>query len=115
MGIQKEKILNSGVSGNYWRITSVYIDRQNLQITGEIALFKDQACSNAGMQPMPISKRFSFPLIMAEIAPPTNLIAYVYNKIKAAASVSITEDVLGNTLAVPTTVDLDLTDGVDVL
>jgi hypothetical protein len=115
MAIQKEKTLKSGVTGNYWRITSVTIDRQNLTVIGQIALFRDKAASDAGMRPMPLVKTFKFPLVMSEIAPPTNLIAYVYVKIQAAADVAVTKDILGKDLDIPTTVDPDLSGGTAVL
>lgn len=115
MAIQKEKTLPSGATGDYWRITTITVDRQNLKIVAQIALFKDQAASNAGKEPMSAPKTFKFPLVMAEIAPPTNLIAYVYGKIQVAADVVVTKNILGKTLATPTTVDPDLADGTPLL
>lgn len=115
MAIQKEKTLESGVTGNYWRVTTVTIDRQNMKVVGQIALFKDQASSNAGMLPMPCSKTFKFPLVMSEIAPPVNIVAYVYGKIQEAADVVITKDILGHDLPTPTTADPDLSGGTAVL
>lgn len=115
MAIQKEKTLPSGATGNYWRITNIFIDRQNFKIVGEIALFKDAAASAAGNLPMGGHKKFKFNLVMAEIAPPTNLIAYMYGKIQAAADVVITKDLLGNDLPQQTTADPDLSGGTPVL
>lgn len=115
MAIQKSKTLPSGVTGDYWRITIITIDRQRLKIKGQIALFINAAASNEGKTPIGAYKSFEFPLVMEEIAPPTNLIAYVYGKIIAAASVVVTKDFAGNDLAVPSTIDPDLTGGVNVL
>lgn len=114
MPIQKSKTLPSGVTGDYWRIMTITIDRQRLKIRGQIALFLNAAASNEGRPPIGAHKSFEFPLVLAEIAPPTNLIAYMYDKIIAAASVVITTDFLGNPLPEPTTVDPDLTGGVNV-
>ena len=114
MAIQKSKTLLNGVTGDYWRITTIAIDRQRLKIKGQIALFLDAAASNEGCIPIGAHKSFEFPLVLAEIAPPTNVISYMYGKIIAAASVVVTTDFLGNPLPEPTTVDPDLTDGVNV-
>jgi len=115
MPIQKEKTLRSGSVGNYWRITTITIDRQNLKIIGEIALFKDKDASDAGKSPMGAYKKFRFPLVLSEIAPPTNLINYMYGKIIAAAAVPVTHDILGNQLETPTVADPDLHGGEIVL
>jgi len=115
MAIEKSKTLSNGVTGNYWRITSILIDRQRMRVRGQIALFLNAESSAAGNQPIGAEKAFAFPLVLAEIAPPTNLIAYVYGKIIAAASVPVTTDILGNPLPEPTTVDPDLTGGINVL
>lgn len=115
MAIEKEKTLSSGVTGNYWRVVSITVDRQNLKVIGQLGLFKDKASSDAGKLPMPLIKTFKFPLVMAEIMPPTNLIAYVYTKIQAAADVVITKDILGKDLPVPTTADPDLSGGIAIL
>lgn len=115
MAIEKEKTLKSGVTGNYWRVTTVVIDRQNFKVVGQIALFKDKAASDSGKLPMPLTKTFKFPLVMEEIVPPTNIVAYVYEKIMTAANVPVTKDILGNNLPTPTTVDPDLAGGIAVL
>jgi len=114
MAIQKSKTLPNGVSGDYWRITTITIERQRLRLKGQIALFLDAQASDDGRPPVGAEKSFEFPLVLAEIAPPTNLIAYMYGKIIAAASVVVTKDILGNDLEVPTTVDPDLTGGLNV-
>lgn len=114
MAIQKEKVLKSGAVGNYWRIISITIDRQNLSVIGTIGLFKDKNASDTGKQPMPLIKAFRFPLVMLEIAPPVDIIAYVYTKIQAAADVVVLTDILGKTLDVPTTVDPDISGGTPV-
>lgn len=114
MAIQKSKTLPNGVTGDYWRITTIHIDRQNLRVAGQVALFLDQAASNTGKQPIGAHKTFRFPFVAAEIAPPTNLIAYVYGKIIAQAEAVITKDIRGNDLPEPTTFDPDLTGGIQV-
>lgn len=114
MAIQKEKTLPSGVTGNYWRIQNITVDRQNLKVAGQIALFKDKESSDAGKLPMPLIKTFKFPLIMQDVAPPADIIAYMYLKIQEAANVVVTKDILGNDLPQATTVDPDLSGGTPV-
>lgn len=115
MAIQKTKTMSNGAVGNYWRIMSINIDRQNLRIAGKIALFKDAAASAAGSPPLGEQKTFRFDFTMAEFAASPNAIAFVYNKIKAIAAVEITHDLAGNELETPRLTDPDLVGGVDVL
>jgi hypothetical protein len=114
MAIQKEKTMPNGAVGNYWRIMSINIDRQNLKIAGKIALFKDAASSAAGMPPLGMEKTFRFSFTMQEFAAATNAVAFAYNKIKAMAAVEITHDLAGNQIDPPMVVDADLVGGVDV-
>lgn len=114
MAIEKEKTLPSGVTGNYWRIMTVTADRQNLTMICTIALFKDIVVGNTGFQPMGALKTFKFPLDIAEFSASTDILNYAYVKILAAAQVPVTKDILGNTLANPTTMDPDLAGGVMV-
>ena len=76
MAIQKEKTMNNGSVGNYWRVLSVNIDRQRLTLGGRIALFKDQATSDAGGEPLGCVKVFNFPFTMLEFAATPNAIAF---------------------------------------
>ena len=115
MAIQKSKTLASGASGDYWRITQINIDRQNLQIQGTIALFKDAAASAAGQPPIGAAKVFQFPFTMVEFAASPNAIAFVYAKIKARAAQTLSYDLSGAPIDPPRAVDPDLVDGVDVL
>lgn len=115
MAIQKEKTLSNGAVGNYWRITSIFIDRQHLRIVGNIALFKDQATSNAGASPLGAEKSFSFPFTMVEFAAAPNAIAFIYNKIKAYAAETLSYALNGEPIDPPRAKDPDLVGGVDVL
>ncbi len=111
MPIQKEKTLPSGVTGNYWRITTITIDRQRLRVVASIALFKDKQASDEGKAPMALTKVVRFPFVVSEALLAPDLISYIYTKIKDAAEVVITKDIMGNDLPVPTTVDPDLAGG----
>jgi len=115
MAIQKEKTLSSGITGNYWRITSVNINRQSLRMMVVIALFKDAAASAAGKPPIGDYKNFSFNFTMAEFAAASNAIAFAYGKIIAQAQTMRTHDISGVELAEPVYYDADLADGTIVL
>lgn len=111
MAIQKEKTLESGAVGNYWSITSIYINTKRLNVIGTIALYKNQEFCNTGKPPLGLEKKFTFPLDVAAMLAADNVIAYTYNKIIAEASVQITHDILGNQLTEPIYVDADLVGG----
>lgn len=115
MAIQKEKTLSSGSVGNYWRIMSIHIDRQNLKIAGTIALFKDAASSAAGLKPIGGEKTFRFPFTMAEFVAAPNAVSFAYGKIKAMSAVTTSVDPAGNPIDPPRYADPDLVGGVDVL
>lgn len=115
MAIQKEKTLPNGAVGNYWRITTITIDRQHLRIAGQIALFKDQAASAAGAPPLGATKTFRFPFTMAEFLAAPNAVAFIYAKIKAKASELLSFDIHGTPIVPPIYTDPDIADGVDVL
>lgn len=115
MAIQKEKTLASGITGNYWRITSINIDRQNLRIMAVIALFKDAAASASGLPPIGDYKTFNFNFTMAEFSASPNAIAFAYGKIIAHAQTMRTHDISGVELETPVYYDPDLADGTAVL
>lgn len=114
MAIEKQKTMSNGSVGNYWRITSINIDRQNLRIAGAIALFKDKVASDAGAPPMGEHKTFRFPFTMSEFLAAPNAVAFVYGKIKAMAAQTISVDLHGNPIDPPRAVDADLVGGIDV-
>lgn len=115
MAIEKEKTLPSGSTGNYWRLTSINIDRQNLRIMAVIALFKDAAASAAGKPPIGDYKNFNFNFTMAEFAAAPNAIAFAYGKIIEKAQSMRTHDISGVELETPVYYDADLADGTTVL
>lgn len=48
MGLQLTHETAQGVSGNYWRVSEVYIHPKNEQVRAELCLFVDKAASDAG-------------------------------------------------------------------
>lgn len=81
MALKKEKELPSGVSGEYWKIVSVQLDRIKLELTVKIALFKDKAASDIGKQAMGVSHSFSG--IITKSQTEGDLVTAGYTMIKA--------------------------------
>lgn len=114
MAIQKSKTLPNGASGNYWRITKIVIDRQNLQIAGSIALFKDAATSAAGSPPLGGTKTFNFPLDLTAFLATPNAIAFMYTMIADHAAQTLDYDINGAPLDPPRYREPDLVGGIMV-
>ena len=114
MAIQKEKTLANGSVGNYWRVTSVFINRQAFQIDARIALFKDVAASSEGKPPLGENKSFIFSFTMAEFLAAPNAIHFVYTKIKEQAAVLTYFEINGEPVEPPTRFDADIYGGIDV-
>jgi len=110
MAIKKSKALPSGISGEYWKITKESYDRIAGRGVWTISLFKDQAASDAGAQPLSCSKNFSLPMSPQELA--GNRTAIAYNKIKARAAEVV--PVAFSTTPATCIFDPDLADGEDV-
>ena len=81
MALQKEKILASGVSGNYWRVSALRFTRDGMKLDITVSLYKD---ATPGLAPLGISHSFSFVINQQEIV--GNLVLMAYNKIKAYAN-----------------------------
>jgi hypothetical protein len=81
MALQKEKVLASGESGNYWRVAHLVFSRAGMLVSVELALYKSAALAAAGAAPLPISHRFTFVITQQEVA--GNIVGVAYTKIKA--------------------------------
>lgn len=107
--------MKNGAVGNYWRIMTVNINRQNLRITGSIALFKDAAASAAGKPPLGELKVFAFNFTMPEFLASPNAVAFMYTKIVNHAETLRTHDpITGDALETPIAVDPDIAGGLTV-
>jgi len=82
MALQKEKVLPSGESGNYWRVSELHFTRSNMTVKATLALYKSAELAAAGATPMPFSHQFTFTITQPEIAS-SNLVALAYTKILA--------------------------------
>lgn len=111
MAIKKTKTLPSGVTGEYWKIVKETHNRVSDEMTWEIALFLDQAASNAGKKQLNLSKIFK--AIVTEEEASGNRTALGYTKIKQQAS-SMVSPHSGSLNLEPTPFDIDLYNGEDV-
>lgn len=116
MAIEKSKTLPNGATGNYWRITSITLNRQNLTAIAEIALFKDKSTSDAGHPPLGAYKTFNFNFTVPALVSSQNVIAFIYGLIVARAETVVAYNFFtGEPLAEPTVVDPDIAGGTQVL
>lgn len=111
MAIQKSKTLANGATGDYWRIIDISIDRQNLRISGRLALFKDAATSAAGAPPPGGKKTFHFDLVMSEFIAYPDVISFMYSKIMAYAESTIDYDINGSPIDPPRYREPDIVGG----
>lgn len=81
MALQKEKVLASGVTGNYWRVSGLRFTRPTMILEMEVSLYKD---STPGLTPLGVTHQFSFVITQQEIM--GNLIAMAYTKIMEYAN-----------------------------
>lgn len=80
MALKKFKELPSGVVGEYWKITKVFADREKLELSAVITLFKDQAASQAGKSSLGISHSFTKSITKTQAE--DNLVQLAYAMIK---------------------------------
>lgn len=111
MALQKQKILNSGVVGNYWKITELNVDKLSLKANFKISLYLDKAASDGGAAPINYSRFFHGSFTKEQLG--GDLFALGYSFIKEQAALMITKDFNGNTIA-PTPMYEDLYQASDV-
>lgn len=87
MALKKLKTLPSGVSGEYWKITHLAIDRASKKVTCIFDLFVSKELSDAGAKPLGVQKKFVLDLTKEEIE--TDLIENCYIKVKAKAQTMV--------------------------
>lgn len=87
MALKKLKTLPSGVSGEYWKITHISLDRIVGKATCMFDLFVSKALSDSGAKPLGVQKKFVIDLTKEEIE--TDLIENCYIKVKAKAQTMV--------------------------
>ena len=78
MALQKNKILSSGFTANYWKITTINVNRMGNNVAWYLSLFKDQETSVSGK---PVLTK-SFQGSLEDIDPTSNLLSSGYIFIK---------------------------------
>lgn len=72
------KLLPTGVSGTYFKITAIYWDGSTNTMSISVACYLSQAAANAGSQPLFVNS-YSFSV---DLTQSTALITNLYNKLK---------------------------------
>ena len=85
MALQKEKTLANGISGDYWKIVEISLNRLQKKARCLISLFKDAAHKDTS--PVGPSLQFEFALTDQEMA--GDITAVLYAKIKTYANSDI--------------------------
>ncbi len=88
MAIGKTKQLGSGISGDYWKITSEVYERVSGRIHWQIALYKDKAASDAGKQHLGLVKSYCTTISREDAAGNRTLFGYTFIRAKAASMVT---------------------------
>lgn len=97
MAIQKSKTLASGATGNYWKVTSVTVNKQTMTLSAMMSLFMDSTHSTSAS--LGLTKSFSFPVTKTDLS--GDLIALAYKKINAQANTMKTTKAIPGKPAVP--------------
>lgn len=87
MAIQNSKTLKNGVTGNYWKITKINIDIEQLKTTIEISLYLDSTFGNDGVTTPIFRKTYSTNVTLQQIM--NGSVANLYNNILAKANTSV--------------------------
>jgi len=95
MGLQKTYETASGVTGMYWKITNVFVDKAGMTINPQISLFLDKSASDLGKACL-MSLSFTFEVTSQEMA--GDILALSYVKIKAKIAETSTVGVDGSVL-----------------
>lgn len=79
MAIQKDKLVNSILVGNYWKVTQTIVDKINMKANYSMALYPNKDVAVAGA-PIGCGKSFSFDITDQDLA--GDIVALGYDKIK---------------------------------
>lgn len=109
MALIKLKTLDSGASGDYWKITTVLLNRDKKEISLHISLFKDAAHSSDN-KPSLFAKWFT--AAIDQPAMDGNLVELGYQIIKSQAATLISQNIHGDPVT-PYYRDQDLFNAVD--
>lgn len=83
MAIKKSKTLANGASGEYWKITSVIVDKISMSCTYQVSLYLSKGISIEKKPSLGLVKTYRFEMTPEELR--GNLVSIGYAKIKAKA------------------------------
>lgn len=78
MALLKEKTLQNGAVGNYWRVSQLSFNRASMKVSIRLDLYKD---STVGLAPLGSSHLFEFTVTQQQLM--GNLVSLAYTNIKA--------------------------------
>jgi len=113
MAIQKSKILKSGATGNYWKITRESYDKMGLSCIYEISLFFDKAQADNNGVGLGCSKIYKHTATKEELSGDRTALGYSIIKAQANALVENIRTSKDEPI-VTRKFDTDLSDGIDV-
>lgn len=93
MALKKLKTLDSGVTGDYFKITLAQLDKIGRKVMYHMDLFLNEANKNS--KPLDYRKYFTFDLTTEEMN--GNIVAIGYIKIKSIAIEDQDEEIIGAT------------------
>lgn len=79
MAISKEKVLDNGATGNYWKIISIFLNRITMHVHYNMGLFASKAHADVGAG-LGLNKEFQTAISAEDSL--GDLAAYGYNNIK---------------------------------
>lgn len=93
MALQLSTTLNTGCSGNYWRIYEVRVDRNRQTITMQVYLYLTQAARETGLMPLSAATYVLSGTDYTTVMASTNFIQALYDYLKAQPQFSGEVDV----------------------
>ena len=93
MALNKDFELSSGVSGNYWKVNSIEIDKVVSDTKVTVGLYKDEGARKAGKTPMHVVAFHIEGDKCGEVAVGNNVTGLVYEWLKARPEFEVSQDV----------------------
>lgn len=81
MALQKTKEMSTGLSGNYWRVLTMLLQRTTDMAEIGVALYKDATARQAGKEPMAVSYH-SVAMSLADLQEADDAVEAAYSALK---------------------------------
>ena len=96
MALRKDRTLDSGFVGNYWRISEVHFNADSKNLSCVVSLYKDAATRNAGSLPI-IRESWGFSNILTSSMDACNPVKRAYQEIVKSIPVTDSNGVMVET------------------